>query len=337
MSIKITILGLDRIGASIGLALGRHSDQVERTGFDHQHVTAMQARKINAVDRVELNLPKSVKKADVIFLALPLNLVKETLKIIAPDVHEGAVILDTSPAKQSVAAWVNEMFPNKCHYVGITPLLNSQYLVDQDGSIQSAALELFDNGLMAIASPQGTDAAAIKLAADLSGLLGASSFFCDMGEMDGFTTSTRLLPQLVSTALLNSTVDQPGWKDASKFSGVEYTATSSGIAGREESASLREAAILNKTNLLRSLDGILAALYALRDDIENDQFSQLESKFENARDGRMKWWHERQKVGLLDKELQAAEMPKAGEFWKQQMGFLSRLSGPRTSKTEKKD
>ncbi len=337
MSIQITILGLNRLGASAGLALGRHSDQVERTGFDYKHATAMQARKINAVDRVELNLPKSIKQADVIFLALPLNLVKETLKTISPDVRAGVVILDTSPAKQSVSAWVSELIPLKCHYVGITPLLNSRYLSNQDESILSADLSLFVNSLMGIASPDGTDAAAIKLAADLSGLLGALPFFCDMAEMDGFTTSTRLLPQLVSTAILNTTLNQPGWMDASKFTGAEYAAASAGIAGRDESASLREAALLNKTNILRSLDGMLAALYALRDDIENDQNSQLESKLENARDGRLKWWHERQRLDPQSKELQATEMPKAADFWKQQMGFLSRLSGSHHSKPEKKD
>jgi len=337
MSIQITILGLDRIGASTGLALGRHSDQIESTGFDHKHPTATQARKINAVDHVELNILKSVKQADVIFLALPLNLVKETLATIAPVVRAGVVILDTSPAKQSVATWVTELFSDKCHYVGITPLLDPSLFDDQDGSILSATLDLFDKSLMAIGAPYGTDAAAIKLAADLSGLLGALPFFCDMAEMDGFTASARLLPQLVSAALLNATINQPGWKDASKFTEAEYSAVSSGIAGNEESAALREAAILNKANVLRSLDGVLSALYALRDDIENEKPSQLGSKLENARDGRLNWWLERQKMRSADKDLQTAEMPKAGDFWKQQMGFLSRLSKSRPEKPEKKD
>ena len=337
MSIQITILGLDRIGASTGLALGRHSDQIERTGFDHKHATAMQARKISAVDHVELNLHKSVKRADVILLALPLNLVKETLASIAPVVRSGVVILDTSPARQSVAAWVSELFPSKCHYVGITPLLDAGYFNDQDGSILAATVDLFEKSLMAIAAPDGTDAAAIKLAADLSGLLGASPLFCDMAEMDGFTATSRLLPQLVSAALLNATLDQPGWMDAGKFTEAEFSAVSSGMAGIDESTSLREAAILNKTHLLQNLDRVLVALYALRDDIEYDQLRQLDTKLESARLGRLKWWHERQKMALQDKGDQAVEMPKAGDFWKQQMGFLARLSGSRPSKPEKKE
>lgn len=337
MSIHITILGLDKIGASTGLALGKHSDQFERTGFDHKHTTAMQARKIKAVDQVELNIIKSVKQADIIFLALPLNLVKETLASIAPVVRSGVVIIDNSPAKQSVATWVSELIPTKCHYVGITPLLDPAHFDNRDGSIQSASTELFENSTMAIAAPNNTDAAALKLAADLSGLLGASPFFCDMAEMDGFTTSTRLLPQLVSAALLNATINQPGWIDAGKFSEAEYSTVSSGIGENDESVSLQEAIKLNKANILQSLDGMLTALYALRDDNENDQSNQLGLKLENARVGRLKWSHDRQNLSAANKELQATEMPKAGDYWKQQMGFLSRLSGPRPSKPEKKE
>lgn len=36
-------------------------------------------------------------------------------------------------------------------------------------------------------------------------------------------------------------------------------------------------------------------------------------------------------------ELQVTEMPKAGDFWKQQVGGFSRLSGTRPLKREKKD
>jgi prephenate dehydrogenase len=190
---------------------------------------------------------------------------------------------------------------------------------------------------MAIAAPEGTDAAALKLVADLSGLLGASPLFCDMAELDGFSASTHLLPKLLSAALLNTTLGQPGWKDAGKFAGVEYAAVSSGITGSEEIASIREAVILNKDNVLRSLDGLLTALYALRDDIEDDRSIQLGSKLDGARVGRQKWWLDRQNMRTANNEKQAVEMPKTGDFWKQQFGFLSRLSESRPPKPDKKD
>jgi len=337
MSIQFTILGLDRISASIGLALGRHSDQFERTGFDHMHATAMHAEKINAVDHVELNLLKSVKKADVILLALPLNLTKETLSSIAPVVQAGVVILDTSSAKQSVATWVRELIQVKCHYIGITPLVNGHYLNDLDGSILSAKPDLFENSLMAIAAPEETDAAALKLASDLSGLLGASPLFCDMAELDGFIVSTCLVPQLLSATLLTATLDQPGWTDAGKFAGAEYAAVSSGMAGSEDTASIREAVLLNKEIVLRNLDGLLTTLHAFRDVIQDDRAPQLGFRLDGARVGRQKWWQDRQKTRPIDQELQSAEMPKAGDFWKQQLGFLSGLSGRHSPKPDKKE
>ena len=337
MIIQITILGLNRIGTSAGLALGRQPGQFERTGFDWQTSNAVRAGRMKAVDRVENNLPESVEKADVIFMNLPMHRVRETLQAIAQRVRSEAIILDTSPAKARVAAWVKELIPVRCHYVGISPGLNPRFALDQSESIEGASADLFENGAMAIAAQAGTPSGAISLAADLAGLLGARPFFCDLAEMDGLTASTCLLPQLVSTALLNATLGQPGWRDALKFAGANYAATSSGIAWREESASLREAALLNKTDLLRSLDATLAALQALHTDIENDQAEALEKKLDGARTGRQEWLKELNQPGRQGNASLNTEMPKTGDFWKQQFGFLLRRPGAKTTPPGKKD
>jgi prephenate dehydrogenase len=328
MSIQITLLGLERLGASAGLALGRPSVQFERTGYDNKPATENQAMRIKAVDRLAKDLPQSVRKADVIFLSMPMHHVRETLQAIAQELREDVVILDTSPAKASVAAWVRELLPTRCHYVGLSLKVNPKYALDQDETIAAASADLFEHGEMAIAAPLGTPSQAISLAADLAGVLGARPFFCDLAEMDGLTASTRLLPQLVSTALLNATLGQPGWRDALKFTGAEYAAASSGIAGREESASLREAALLNRENLLRSLDAAMSALQALRADIENDRADSLDKKLEAARLGRLEWLKEFSRPGGQENGPTAGEMPKKEDYLKQQFGFLSKRPAP---------
>jgi prephenate dehydrogenase len=336
MSIQLTILGLGKIGASAGLALGRHSNQVERCGFDPHYPTTQLARKIGAVDKIEIDLSDSIKNADVVFLAMPLNDIQATLKTIAAHLREEAVILDTSPAKTKVANWIKELLPARRHYVGISSMLNPRYLNDPRESIEAAVIDLFENCPMAIAAPAGTPGAAIDLAADLSRLLGAQPLFCDLAEMDGLIASTQLLPQLVSTALLNASLDSPGWADARKFAGSFFTGASSAIAGRQESASLRDAALLNKIDLLRSLDGYLSALQTLRDNIADDQSDLLEERLEHARVGRIKWWNEHQKPDWQNNRSIPAEMPKPGDFWKQQVGFFSRMPGRQSTKPEKK-
>ena len=333
MSIQVTILGLSKIGASFGLALGRHPDQVERTGYDPQIQICQAARKINAVDRIGMDLLDVVRNADVVLLALPLHLLKDFLIAIGPNIRPEAVFLDTSATKASVASWVQEFLPVKCHYVGLWSRLNPLYLDDLRESIEAAAVDLFENCPMCIAAPSGTPAAALDLAANLSLLLGARPLFCDLAEMDGLISSTQLLPQLVSTAFLNGTLDQPGWTDAGKFAGVFYAAASSSISARGESSSLQQAFLLNKVHLLRCLDGFQSALQALRSDIENNQADQLELRLEHARSGRMKWldsFHQ------PDQGMMNSVMPKPGDFWRQQVGFFARSPRKRPTKPDQK-
>ena len=73
MTIQISIIGLGKIGASIGLALSPHTGQLSRTGNDIQPKVMQAAQKQGAVDRIEYNLPACVEKADIILLALPID------------------------------------------------------------------------------------------------------------------------------------------------------------------------------------------------------------------------------------------------------------------------
>ena len=69
---------------------------------------------------------------------------------------------------------------------------------------------------------RGTPSEAIKLAADLSQLLGAEHLFIDPVELDSMMSATHLLPQLMAAALLNATVDQPGWREARMLTGRPF-------------------------------------------------------------------------------------------------------------------
>ena len=73
MAIQITIVGLGQIGASMGLALANRPELLRRVGHDRDLKTARQAEKLGALDRVEMNLPKAVRGADLVVLSLPVD------------------------------------------------------------------------------------------------------------------------------------------------------------------------------------------------------------------------------------------------------------------------
>ncbi len=321
MAVKISILGLGQIGASIGLALGNHKELVERIGHDKEPGIARRAKQIEAVDRTEYNLHAAVDDTDLVLLTLPMDQMRETLELIGPDLKAGSVIMDTAPVKQIVADWAEAYLPPERHYVGLTPVLNPTYLHEIDVGIDAAHADLFQHGLIAIVSPPNANSDAIKLAADLTRLVGATPMFADTAEMDGLMASTHLLPQLMAACLLNMTVDQPGWREARKVAGRAYAEATSPMIQPTTPDSLASAAILNRENVVRVIDSAVAALQSLREDIQNQDEKMLLDKLERAQIGRETWWKKRQAGDWVSEEVGATEMPKAGDIFGNLLGI----------------
>ena len=294
MKIQLTIIGLGQIGSSFGLGLAGQEKLLKRVGYDIDPGIANQARKIGAVDETANNIPSAVKNSDVILMSIPLDQMREMMEIVAEGMKPGAVLMDTAPIKAKTAEWAEELLPKECEFVGLTPVVAPQYLLSDETGIDAAHEDLFQNGLIAISTPPGTDSKALKLAADLIRLTGASPLFADLMEMDGLMTATHAVPQIMGAALLNATVDQPGWREARKIAGRAYAEVSGSIMHLGEPGALTSLAMLNRENMLRVLDSVIASLKNLRDDIRDEDTEKLSERLERARKGRERWWQERQ-------------------------------------------
>jgi len=323
MAIQITIIGLGQIGASIGLALGQHNEMFERVGHDRDMGIARKAQKLGAVDKVLINLPSAVEKADIVILSVPTDQIQETLSLIVPDLKQDSVLLDTAPVKEVVTAWVSELLPEKRHYVGLTPVINPAYLHEVDSGLDAARADLFHKGMLAIVAPPRTASEAIKLSADLTRLLGAEPFFVDPSEMDGLMAATHTLPELMSAALLNTTIDQPGWREGRKVAGRFYAEMTSPSMHMGDPIALSRTALLNRENVLRRIDGLIAALPAIRTDIEYGDGAALETRLERARMGRNLWWQQRQRADWAAEDMSnaSAEIPTGSEIFGRLLGI----------------
>lgn len=321
MTVQITIVGLGQLGTSIGLALAGQRDLVYRVGHDREFSIARQAERMGALDKVMINLPAAVHEADIVLLTLPMDQLHGTLKVIKDDLREGAVIMETGPAKADFAAWAAELLPEGRYYVGLTPAINPEYLLEIGQGVESARADLFKQGLIGIVTPPGVPSDAIKLAADFVQLLGARPFFTDLLEMDGLLAAAYILPQLMSAALVNATMDQSGWREARKFAGRAYVRASAAIESDSTSASLSCAAISNRDNVLRVLDNALAALRALRDDLDQGNLSSLEQRLSHARQARQEWLKSRQSADWIDSDQTAVEPPSVADWFGSLIGF----------------
>lgn len=306
MTVQITVIGLGQLGASIGLALNGR-ENIRRVGHDREPAVMKKAKELNAFDETVFNLPASVEKADLVVLCLPLDQVEDTLKYIAADLREDAVVLDTSPLKSVVAGWFEKHVPAGRHYIGLVPTINPLMLLETSRGIEAARADLFDKATIGIAAPHHARPEAVKLAEDLARLLGGQPLFLDLLEADGMMATAHILPQIVSAAMLNATVGQPGWQETRRFAGRPY-AHVAGTLGDDTLESLKQSLLLNPEKTIHSLDLVIGALTHLRDAIKEGNSPDLERRLRLAFDDQTTWLQERSRAQWDKEDKKPVEM-----------------------------
>ena len=326
MTIQITIIGLGQIGASAGLALAKYPERAQRVGYDRVLATQNKAKELGALDTAKFSLPSAIEGADVVLLCIPFDQVEETLKLIALDLREDAVVVDFSPLKQKTHQWFQQHVPAGRHYVGLVPAVNPWFLDQKERGIEAASADLFKDATLGIAVPNGTSSDALKLAADLVGLLGGQAIFLDMLEADGMLMTAHLLPQVISAALLNATVGQPGWTEARRFAGRPYHQSASAL-GADNLEALLEALLHNPQAATAALDNAIGALTHMRAAIEKGDREDLQHRLELAFSDRETWLSERQKAQWGGPEDKPAGPKSADLFKRLFMGGMGKDKG----------
>ena len=307
MPVQITIIGLGQIGASLGLALAAHKDQVTTVGHDKDFGVERLAQKNGAVETTNHNLPSSVENANVVVLAIPVHQVRETLGYIAQDLKKGAVVVDTTPIKAEVAKWAQEILPDGVHYVGLVPAIGPDFLQETGTGLDSARADLFSRSIFLLSAPQGTPGDALQLVSGLVSLTGATALNTDFAESDGLMSSAYLLPQLVSATLINATTGQPGWQEVRKVASRAYYAATSAFTGQDEVTSLHMQVMQNRESVMQKIDAMITALVELRYDIEDANEKALKDRLQKAQDGRQSWLKERSAASWMEAKREPVE------------------------------
>ncbi len=318
MAVNVAIIGLGQIGTSMGLALAAHTDKVRRIGHDIAPEVIQQAKKMGAVDSVQYNLPSLAAEADVVILCLPFDQVKETLEIIAPDLREDVVVIDTSPIKAPVADWFKQLVPGKRHYVGLVPSIAPGYLAESVRGAEAARADLFQRAVIGIVAPAGTPEGAVTLASNLAQLVGGVPLFMDLAEADGLMTSVHILPQLVSASLINALVDQPGWKESRKLAGKPFM---SGQGMYDTGAALSQLALLNPENTVRLLDLAIAALQGLREAVSKNEAERVAFRMDAAAKNFAAWQADRLQADWVGEDLGRPDTSQIGGLFQRMFGF----------------
>ncbi len=323
MSIQLTIIGLDKIGVSLGLALQKHSEKITRIGHDRKPELHKKALELNAVDETPAKILKATENADIVILSLPVDEIEDTLSVIAPTLKPGAVVLDTSPLKIKVFEWAQTYLPEDRYFASFHPTLNPKYLHEKPNTLEFAHADLFNNSNIIIASPPKTDGEVIKLATDLARFIGSNPFFADPYEMDGLIAATEILPRLTAGAYLHAVIKQPGWQEAQKVAGTSFKALADEVKTQLEREYFGAAVLSNPENSLRTIQNLMIALHELSTLIEAGDEEALKEWYTFAIDQSERWEKDRFKADW-DHIEDYSNLPTTGDFFARMLGFKKR-------------
>jgi prephenate dehydrogenase len=312
MPIQITIIGLGQIGASIGMALENKQTSLQRVGFDKNASVARAAESLGAVDEIK-GLTAAVREADIVLLCLPLGELRATLQNIGMHLKKNAIVIDTAPLKSPVVEWTKAYLPAGHFYIGLVPAVTMEALTGLETGLKAARANMFKNTVMIVDAPPGTPAEVEQLAINLVRMLGAKPMLADMTESDGLMTTAHILPQLTAAALLESTIDQPGWAETRKLAGRPFAGVTGGLAYYDDPSSLKVAALANRSIVMHALEVMITSLSGLRDDIEKGDEQAVADRLEQAFEARERWLNERGSAEWLMEGGDTLELPELGE------------------------
>lgn len=252
---RLTIIGLGLTGTSLGLALVQSGSALEIVGHDREPTIAQEARKRNAVHRIEWNLYKACEGASMIVLAIPLNEAAETLELLREDIPPTTMVL----ALNGVFAPVLKLFAEKLPTHGNAVV--GQVILNGVGSQLTPRADLFQKAVFCLASGATTNPDALQLAADFAESTGAQPLFVDPDEHDGIAAAVDSLPRMFGAALMHMAAGSPGWTEAQRMAGAAFARTTQFDRSAQ---GLYAELMANRANVLQRLDQLSSALAAWR-------------------------------------------------------------------------
>lgn len=287
----ITIIGLGRTGASVGLALKASQLDVSIIGHDRDGDAAKAAEEAGAVDSRQWRLVRAASEGDIIILAIPDSEVKDTLQAIGQDVREHTLILSLSSLKGPGQRWADEYLADG-HYVGAVAVLAASALTDGTPGISGARADLFRDSILCLMPSPKTDPQAVETAVNLGTVLGAKPFFLDADEYDNLVLGVETVPGLLAAALFEAVTGSNGWRDMLRFANLPFAQATLPLQ-EDESLALR--ALNDQAATLRWLDTMLATLQGVRRRVAEGDSEQLAAFLQKLSMDRDRWLHERKR------------------------------------------
>ncbi len=194
---KIIISGLGVMGASLAMALKESAAEASIFGFDRKDVLATALRK-DIIDGHIKEWPQECKGADIIFLATPIEVIREQLLQLNGVIDDATVVSDLGSTKKILHDLVRSVSFSGT-YIGGHPMTGAE-----KSGIAAANPLMYENAVYLLCPDEAQkQLPAFKKLSDLLSTIKARLFLTDATRHDEIMAYISHLPQVIALALVN--------------------------------------------------------------------------------------------------------------------------------------
>jgi prephenate dehydrogenase len=256
----ITIIGLGLIGGSLAKDLRAYGLAEKVIGVESNLLHQKQAVEIGFVDCI-MELEEAVLKADVVFLATPIQITKLLLPRVL-DYASGKTVVDLCSTKQSVVQLV-ENHLNRKYYIAAHPMSGTEF-----NGPTAAVHDLFKGKNLIICDPENTDGKVIACGVSIFEKIGMKVHFMSAEEHDLLAAQVSHLSHVTSFALAKAVLKLSSG-DLNRIKKMAAGGFHSTVRlAKSDPVLWNQIFIENKENVLCSMDAFLKEMTAFRDVLE---------------------------------------------------------------------
>jgi len=288
MTVRVAVLGLERVGISAAMALNSNHNEIQCKGWDNDPKRLAAGERSKAFQHISKNLKEVIEDAAVLLITLPLQAFQAILPELKSSLKAETALVNFSREHVLPARLAQEALGAGARFVSILPALNPDLLNEAADGVDEARDDLFSKGSIYISASPKTDAAVLDLAVDLGVLLGGMPIFADAEEVEGLAAANLLLPELAGAALMAAVGRQPSWKDGRQLAGRALMQASAPLAEMAFNK-ITGNALSNRANSVRLLDNLTSVLQQMKGALQNDDPAALENLLAEGLDARLDW------------------------------------------------
>ncbi len=270
---KVSIIGIGLIGGSYAIGLKETFPQVKVTGIDANKEHLEQAREIGLIDQVgEI---EDVAGADVVVIAVPVDVSIPVLKEVLDLINENALVFDAGSTKAKLCEAVKD-HPKRRNFLATHPISGTEF------SGPSAAIkDLYRNKTNIICEVEKTAFKLQEKALEIFNKLGMRIRYMDPVSHDRHIAYVSHLSH-ISSFMLGKTVleKEKNEKDIFDLAGSGFASTVR--LAKSSPAMWSPIFRQNKENVLETLSAYIINLNHFKVLIEEDNFEEVFNEMERT-------------------------------------------------------